>query len=153
MSTFTPKSRERRKWLDRRYEVSDQGVVYSDGLPLAAIGGVGVNIHGERKKIAYLVARAFVPNQEGRQWVRHKNGDVTDNRASNLEWSEFKEEKKKGRKPIERAFAQYTLEGERVGLFTTLGEAASRSGVRATTIRAALIGKLKTAGGYLWTWL
>lgn len=150
---FTPRTRERRKRLDQRYEVSDQGIVYSDGLPLAAIGGVGVNIHGERKKIAYLVARAFVPNQEGRQWVRHLNGDVTDNRASNLEWSEVKEEKKKGRKPIDRPFAKYDLDGERIGVFTTLGDAAKASGVRATTIRAALNGKLKTAGGFVWAWL
>ena len=76
--------RKRRLW--GRYEVGDDGVVYSGGMPLKAIGGVGVNLGGKRVKVAYLVARAFVPNGECREHVRHRNGDVTDNRACNLEW-------------------------------------------------------------------
>lgn len=150
---FTSRTRERKKRIDARYEISDQGVVYGDGLPLKAIAGIGVNMHGERKKIAYLVARAFVPNQECRPYVWHKNGDPTDNRAENLEWREFKEEKPRGRKSKGRMVAQYSRDGERKGLYASVKDAERESGVKEGTIRAALAGRLRSAGGFLWTWL
>lgn len=146
-------NRERVKALDGKYSVSDRGVVYSDGLPLAAIDGVGVNLHGERRKIAYLVARAFVPNGEGRPYVVHKNGDVRDNRAENLEWSERKEERKRGPKPEVRYLARYSRDGERLGAYNSVVEASEMTGISAVLIRNCLNGRTRSAGGYLWGWL
>lgn len=154
MPIFTPKNRERLKRLDERYEVSDRGVVYSDGLPLSVIGGVGVNLHGQRRKVAYLVARAFVPNQEGRPYVVHKNGDVTDNRAENLEWSEVEERgKRRGPKPATRWVAQYNLEGDNIGVYPNCGEASVSTGIPAGSIRNCANRRQRTAGGYYWRWL
>ena len=45
-----------------------------------------------------LVAKAFVPNPKGYTFVKHINGRLTDNRADNLEWVEFKPKKKRKRK-------------------------------------------------------
>ena len=42
-----------------------------------------------------MVAKAFVPNPKGYEFVKHINGRLTDNRADNLEWVETKPEKKK----------------------------------------------------------
>lgn len=145
--------KERRCKVEGRYEVSDLGVVYSDGMPLTAIDGVGVNLHGKRVKIAYLVARAFVPNQECRPWVRHKNGDVKDNRASNLEWCDEKEERRRGRKPSPRWCKAWTLDGEMVGVWPSVKEACLDVLASEASIRAALYGKQRTAGGLLWKWL
>lgn len=149
---FIPKKDVQRKRLDERYEVGNDGTIFSDGCALVAIGGVGVNIHGERKKIAYLVARAWVPNPECRPYVRHKNGDPTDNRACNLEWSELEEVRKRGPKPKTRYCSAYTKEGDRVGLWMNASEAAEELCLDVTTVRRALAGRQKTAGGYLWRW-
>ena len=142
----------RRVKLDGKYSVSDDGVVWSGEFPLEAIGGVGVNLHGKRVKIAYLVARAFVPNGECRQYVRHKNGDVRDNRAANLEWCDEKEERRRGRKPAVRWCAAWDLDGEKVGVWPSASDAARGMGVPVRSVRDACNGKQKTAGGLLWRW-
>lgn len=40
----------------------------------------------KEERVAHLVANAFIANAEGKQEVRHLNGDKLDNRAVNLEW-------------------------------------------------------------------
>lgn len=51
---------------------------------------VGLRKDGERQQafVHRLVADAFVPNPNPEAWqqVNHINGDITDNRAVNLEW-------------------------------------------------------------------
>lgn len=141
---------EKVRKIDGRYSVSDRGVVYSGGLPLSAIGGTGVNMYGKRVKIAYLVARAFVPNAECRQYVRHRNGDVRDNRAENLEWCDEKEVRVRGRKPMERWCRAWTRDGEVVGIWGCVRDASLETGVPEGSIRSALSGRSKTAGGLLW---
>ena len=136
--------------IDNRYEVGDDGNVYADGCVLSAIDGVGVNLHGERKKIAYLVARAFLKNAECRPYVVHKNGDRRDNRAVNLEWSEKEESVHRGRQAATRWCSAYTLEGERVGMWRCPSDAAKEMGLDVRGVRRALSGKQVTCGGLLW---
>lgn len=149
---FRPPRQVQRKRLDSRYEIGDDGIVYSDGLALTPINGVGVNIHGERKKICYLVARAWVPNPDSRPYVRHLNGDMTDNRAANLEWCEKKESRKRGPKPVVKYCSAYNRNGVKVGMYSSPSEGSVETGVNVRTIRRCLSGKQRTAGGYIWRW-
>ena len=94
-----------------RYEVSNLGRVRSirmvDGIDFHSrllttekdkrIGPDSANrirlrINGKNKKfnVAYLVAKAFLPNPDQLPYVCHANGDCTDDRVENLMWSSKK---------------------------------------------------------------
>jgi hypothetical protein len=150
MSGFSGRDRVRKRRLWGRYEVGDDGVVYSGGMPLKAIGGVGVNLGGKRVKVAYLVARAFVPNGECREHVRHRNGDVTDNRACNLEWCDEREDRRRVRRGRPRVVRAWKVSGELAGMWGSVREASAVTGVRESGIRDALAGRQRSAGGLLW---
>ena len=47
-----------------------------------------VSIQGNPYQLSTLVARLFVPNPHNYRCVEHINGDVTDDRADNLIWSQ-----------------------------------------------------------------
>ena len=54
---------------------------------LRSVGGMEVNIRGKLYLVHRLVAQAFVPNPHGFTDILHKNGNILDNRADNLEWA------------------------------------------------------------------
>lgn len=137
--------------IDSKYAVGDDGNVYSDGLPLKKRFGC-VSLHGERKRVSYLVARAFVANPEGRPYVRHKNGCIYDDRAVNLEWGESKDKGgKRGRRPSWRPVMAWDSNWELVGVWNSPYEAGKALGLNSELIRAAAERRGKT-GGFVWQW-
>lgn len=78
------------------YKICESGVVYGkDGRKLKQHGGetskylaVSLSSDGAVKKflVHRLVAISFIDNPEGKPQVNHIDGDIFNNRASNLEW-------------------------------------------------------------------
>lgn len=151
------------KWSDvpgyeGLYKVSDQGEVKSlrSGCLVAVIRGQYVNLSKggrmEKVKMCYLVARSFVRNEEMRPYVVHVNGDRRDHRAENLVWSEQPEDIVRGRNAGRgsRAVVCYSEEGELVGKWGSLTEAAEAVGVARQGIMRVCSGKGRRCGGYIW---
>lgn len=159
---FIAERRERRKAVPGyggRYEVGDLGRVYSRGFEMARIRGRYVKLC-ERGRVdlvdvAYLVARAFLPNTECRPYVVRLDGDWSNCRVENLAWSEERDAgRRRGRKP-ERTeqVMQYTMDGRLVCVYADVVEACERSGVSRQLIRGCCIGRTKSAGGFRWRYL
>lgn len=153
---FRTERPERRKAIpgyEGKYEVGDLGRVYSRGCELVNVGGRYVKLSKggavERMDVAYLVARAFIPNVEGRLYVRHKDGDNTNNRVENLEWVERKP-KHGGGRPAEkvRPVLQYTLGGRCIARYENLTDAAKRTGVARSLIAKCADGAITKTHGY-----
>ena len=111
-----------------RYEVSNLGRVRSirmvDGIDFHSrllttekdkrVGPDSANrirlrINGKNKKfnVAYLVARAFIPNPDNLPYVCHISGDCTDDSVENLMWSDKKYTSKAERGNGREAFDLY----------------------------------------------
>ena len=138
---------ERRKYIPeygKKYEIGDLGRVFSKGCEMSVVQGRFINLCKDgvvkRMKIAYLVARAFLLNEEGRPYVRHKDGNPENNRVENLEWCEFEEKFTRGPKPkYQHRIIQYMVEdGICVGRYDGIDEAVERSGCSKVQIMRSL---------------
>lgn len=82
-------------------EVSNLGRVrYSNSKKLivprvSRHGRLFVNIPDVSKNVSTLVASEFVPNDNGYQYTKHKDGNFFNNRADNIYWSKHKHDKLK----------------------------------------------------------
>ena len=157
------------------YEVSDQGRVKSLKYCKEKIlkpwnnkyGYLQVGLHKdgkvEKPKIHRLVAEAFIPNPNNLTTVNHKDEVKTNNVASNLEWMSQKDNNNYGthnKRASEAKINHPSLSkkvqmfdkqtGELLATFPSTHEAERVTGINQGHISECCIGKLKSAGGYIW---
>lgn len=108
-----------------------------------------------------LVAMAFCDGYREGLVVNHKDGNIYNNRADNLEWCtqsynikhSYFDGKRKGEYIGKvKAIKQFTLQGEYIKTFDSINEAARITNIPATNICAVCKGKRSKTGGYKWSY-
>lgn len=104
-----------------------------------------------KKRIHRLVAEAFIPNPDGLPEVNHKDLNKANNKVSNLEWVDHKENCSHA---IENGSATvcerpvYCLDLDKI--YKSASDAAVHTGICRTSIIKCCRGQLHQAGGMLW---
>lgn len=126
------------------------------------------NVNGEHKKYLHrAVAEAFLDNPCNYRTVNHKDGNPSNNIASNLEWLSYSDNCKHAYRVLGRVHPKPALgmlgiknkrsipieqlkDGIVVGVFYGVRDAERKTGIKNTNISAVCNGKAKAAGGYTW---
>ena len=154
------------------YEVSDMGRVKSLKFGKEKIlkprkhtcGYLHVGLYKDGKveqpKIHRLVAEAFIPNPNNLATVNHKDEVKTNNVASNLEWMTIKDNNNYGthNKRVAESLSKKVQmldksTGELLATFPSTIEAWRITGINQGNISKCCLGKLKSAGGYVWRYI
>ena len=102
---------------------------------------------GKIHTVHRLVANAFIPNPENLPEVNHIDEDKTNNRVSNLEWMDSKDNIRYS-KAI--SVNQFTLDGRFIRTWDCIMEVEYQLGFNNSNIVKCCQGKRKYAYGFIW---
>lgn len=138
--------------FEGKYGVSSYGEVINlrNGCVLEPIRGRYVTLNRVNYRVCDLVANAWVKNPRMWAYVRHKNGDTSDNRAENLEFvAQEVKERMRGATNVRRVL-KFSLLGELLCKYGSVSDASYASGVDKSSISKCCRGLCVSAGGYMW---
>lgn len=166
---LTAEDRKTEKWADLpdfngKYRISSLGRIMSDfgqgyknitpqknnyGQLVVQLTTHTSNRNDDLKlvMVGKAVAEQFIPNPNGYKFIRFKNDNPLDCRASNIEWTHLTDKMKEQYSAIRKSVNQYELDGTYKATFSSQKEAAERTG--AATISEACK-QFRPSGGYLW---
>lgn len=109
-------------------------------------------------KIHRLVAKAFIPNENGYRCINHKDENKRNNCVDNLEWCTHKYNTNYGtgiRRGVEKRvkpICQYDKHGNLIAHYNSIGEASKKTGICSSGIGQCCSGnkKYSVVGGYIW---
>lgn len=158
---------EEEVWADvshkgQMYRVSSEGRVALRGGKMTWGSRAGnYMVVGRHVYVHRLVAQAYCANPESKPCVNHKDGDGSNNRASNLEWVTHQENvahsaatglraptNPKLRKPVR----SITHDGQ-TSEYPSVTAASEATGICLSKIAATCRGGRKTAGGRRWMYI
>ena len=154
--------------FDGRYAINEQGTIINiktkrtksiwedkDGYNVVTLTYKG---KGHTRRIARLLAIAFIPNPFNLPEVNHIDEDKSNDSLTNLEWVSRLDnmrhgtlQKRKGEKLRKPVVATNTRTGKTIE-FQSITDASKKIGINISNISAACrkVEHVKTAGGYKW---
>ncbi|RHZ78128.1 hypothetical protein Glove_167g39 [Diversispora epigaea] len=108
-----------------------------------------------KHRVHRLVALAFCPKEEGKEYMNHIDGDSTNNKASNLEWCSQKENSQHAKRlglGHQHAVKQIFNDGF-TREFPSLAEAQRITGIHSSSIGRVCKELQVHAGGYRWKYI
>lgn len=107
-----------------------------------------------------LMADAFLPKIDGKEYVDHIDGNRSNNSLNNLRWCTFQEncsfplarENKSNAALLNRGkpVIQFDFDGNEIARFQGQNEAGRLTGISGANIAQVCKGKRKQAGGFIW---
>ena len=100
------------------------------------------------KRVARMVAEAFLPNDKNYTHVECLDGDNRNCHVENLCWTNMTSEMKSHYKNATKIVHQYTIDGHYIRSWNSAAEIHEKLGIE--NVSSVCIGRAKSAGGYLW---
>ena len=105
-------------------------------------------------KVHRLVACAYIPNPAMKRCVCHKDNNPKNNTVENLYWGTDQENQSQawrdGLHKNHTKVCQHTKDNKLVKIYFSTCEASRETKIPQSNIWKCLVGKRKTAGGYIW---
>lgn len=161
------------KGYEGLYVVTSDGAVIGlksgkELMPMKNRGYLRVKLYKNAQPKMYLihrlVASAFIPNDQDKEQVNHKDGNKSNNNVSNLEWVTQSENQihayvnglnspEHANMVTRKRIEQKTMDGSILKTWDSISEASRATGIPIGNITHCCRGRIRHAGGFKWDYL